>query len=116
MTASETAARKKELTENFTIEELADMYLASELRYEDAVAAAKKMENEMSLQIDALKTETEKLRADAEERKLCEFALRQRLSEQDKRYQDDCIQINQLNVALDVIMKKYVRMEGLLSK
>ena len=39
--------------------------------------------------------------------------LRERIRELENRYQADCITINQLNVALDVMTEKYIRLRDI---
>lgn len=94
MTASELADRKKELSENFTIEELIDLYLASEHSLSDAIKKNKELNEENALLVAK------------------NDAINKIPGEYDNRHQDDCIRINQLNVALDIVMEKYIRLKG----
>ena len=109
MTTSEVAERKKELSSNFTFEELIDLYLAGEWRYEESEQRAK----ELGEEIENLRVERESwmdVFGEAQQKiEECES----RIKGYDRRHQEDCITINQLNVALDVMTEKYIRLKGL---
>ena len=112
MTASEMAERKKELSENFTLEELVDMYLASEWRYEDAVNAAKVREGELEVAIEVLRADIEDV--EAERKAYSENVvkpLQQRISEIEGARLLDLKEINRLNTALDVLIDRYVALK-----
>lgn len=93
MTASELATRKKELSENFTLEELIEMYLESECALSEATEKVQHLKaKELCLEkkIEAMETMP---------------------TEYDERHQHDCIRINQLSVALDVVIEKYAMLK-----
>lgn len=98
MTASETAARKKELSENFTIEELVDMYLDSEQKRK----AVEIKSDAQELLICELRTENQRIE------------LKMKQKEIEDLTQNDCFnaamrRINQLDATIDVLLTKYVQ-------
>ena len=120
MTASETAARKKELSENFTIEELADMYLASERRCEDVLEEAKKRDIELGAMLCSRDTELARLKAEcdrmSEERNVAVNSLRScegHLEDMTKRFCAAREMTKRLKTALDVIIGNYASLKGL---
>ena len=98
MTASETAARKKELSENFTIEELVDMYLDSEQKRK----AVEIKNDEQELLICELRTENQRIE------------LKMKQKEIEDLTQNNCFnaamrRINQMDATIDVLLTKYVQ-------
>lgn len=116
MTTSETAARKKELTENFTIEELADMYLKSEQQRVSEHEAAGAEAKELLAQLDA---EKQKYEIILEEKDCCVQSNR-RLNEHNEALASCLVKatrkIASLENALDVLIEKYARSKGLVKE
>jgi len=113
MTTSETAARKKELTENFTIEELADMYLESEKQRTAERETAVAQVAELLAEIDEEKKKHEAIIAERD----CCIRSGRSLVEQNEtlvaRLAKATRENRDLETALDVVIEKYARSKEL---
>lgn len=110
MTTSELAERKKELTECYTVEELADMYLESEKQRTAERETAAAQVAELLAEIDEEKRKHAAIIAEGE----CAVRSSRIMNEHNEALASHLVKANKeiqgLENALDVVMRRYVKL------